>query len=189
MSHTLLFNSLFFWQRVQPHSSDRFAVSDTGGPTPGILFLGLEQCHFSARQDVNILALMAMGRGHITDRAMAMLVVVPADEHAHPVTGQIKALKALRRVFRTLFGGTEQRLDISVVIGHTRSAVGRCDTQCLECGRQSAALSECTTGGLFTQPSRSSAFRSTVSLLTAFSASNTSAPTILRLYTLSMKYR
>lgn len=78
---------------------------------------------------------MALRRGHKSNGAMAVFVVVPLHQIGHPLPGNRQVGKRFQRVLRAIFQGFEQRFRIRVVVAHGRAAKRRDDAEPLQ-GRE-----------------------------------------------------
>jgi len=64
--------------------------------------------HMALGQDLFILTAMTLRRGHESDAAMAVLVVVPEDEITYPDPCCVQTFKAASRPLRAVFQGSKQ---------------------------------------------------------------------------------
>lgn len=92
---------------VQPDGLDGIPVADWTGPAawvPPTRFF-VKDC--ALREDGRIQALVALVWGDESDRAMAMLMVVPLHEGADPEAGVLEAFEAVRRIVWPVLAGAE----------------------------------------------------------------------------------
>ena len=87
-----------------------------------------------------VFAPMALCRRNKPNLAVAMRVVVPRYEVAHPFTRGQQRGKALRGPLRTIFQGPEQRLRIRVIIADPGPAMRRRNAQIVKLGLQRLRL-------------------------------------------------
>jgi hypothetical protein len=74
-----------------------------------VLIAGLLVQRMAPGQYRLIFAAMTLCWSHEADTAMAMFVVVPTDEVAHPTTGFVHICKAILGPLRAVFQGSKQR--------------------------------------------------------------------------------
>ena len=72
----------------------------------------------ASKQHVLIEVGMTLRRRHEPDRAVTMLLVVPAHQRAHPGARGEQGIERLERIGRPVLQGLEQRLGIRVVVAH-----------------------------------------------------------------------
>jgi len=64
----------------------------------------------SGGQDRPVVAGVALRWSHVTEAAVAVLVVVPAHKRQDPVTGRLQAFETRVRIVRPVLAGAKQRL-------------------------------------------------------------------------------
>jgi hypothetical protein len=117
----------FQWQSVSTFldyaaDADSFSIPTAAFMTDslsGCTSLGVELV--SARQDDAILACMTLSGAHITDCAVAVLLVVPRHEFTDPTASGLEIGKTLARELRPIFGGSEERRDKCIVVADPRA--------------------------------------------------------------------
>ena len=75
------------------------------------------------------LARMTLHRCRELQPTVLVLRVVPATEGQYPLPGVLDGREAVRRLFRPLFAGPEQRFCVGIVITHPWTTEGGCHTQ------------------------------------------------------------
>ncbi len=89
--------------------------------------------------DLNRIPVVTLDGRHEFDPAVAVLVVVPVDAFADPLTGLVFRGKWLSGVFRSVLHCSEQGFGVRVVVGDPWSGEGSEHTQFLQpafqCGR------------------------------------------------------
>ena len=105
-----LFQCRLFLLWVECDGTDGMLISRAAQSAMRVLMAGLYVQRMTFRQHLLILFAMTLRRGDETDTTVAMLVVVPADEVAHPTAGGIHICKAILGPLRAAFQGSKQRL-------------------------------------------------------------------------------
>jgi hypothetical protein len=82
-----------FW--VEADGPDRVAVADGSCPPLGVARLRLGVDPLTLGQDLDVTPFVALSGGHVIDRAVAVLLVVPADESLDPGPGRLEAREGL----------------------------------------------------------------------------------------------
>jgi hypothetical protein len=101
---------------IERHSPDGRPVSRVAGPSCRVEFARLKIHLMSCSKYCMIVPCMALGRTDVTNSAVTMIEVVPANETSRPGAGLVGAGKAFGRKLGPVLGGTKQRLGISVVV-------------------------------------------------------------------------
>ena len=101
---------------------DGFPVSGVTAPALGMSCFGIAIDFLTTRQDLQIVARVALRRGDESDRAVQMRVVVPIDEPADPGARTEQIGKNVLGIFRPILQRAEQRLRIEIVIAHRGTA-------------------------------------------------------------------
>src|SRR5262245_59144786 len=99
---------------IKDHSGDRCPISNRGGPAlrrplPGTFIQPL-----TTRQDGNVCAGVSLVRSNVSDCAVSMLGVVPADKPSHPLTCGVAAGEGQTRISWRVLERAKQRLRIRV---------------------------------------------------------------------------
>ncbi len=117
---------------IKRNGTNGFPVACAATPALGVGGACLLIKASALRQDGLVIAIVALDWGDEANRAMAVLVVVPVDEFAHPLAGNRQVSEATDRKARHVLAGAKQRFGIGVVAGHPRPAVRRRHLQTLE---------------------------------------------------------
>lgn len=85
------------WLVIKPDASDRLPVSQLSEPSRRMTLSVLLVKLVSLLEYVTIQARMALGRSDISNFAVTMLVVVPANETMHPQARRLQTFETVGR--------------------------------------------------------------------------------------------
>ena len=108
---------------VEPDGLVGIPVADSACPATGMPPASFLVERRVLREDGLIQALVALGRGHEPDGAVAMLMDVPLHEGMDLEPGFLEAVEAVYRVVWAVVAGTEKCLREGIIVGDPRTTV------------------------------------------------------------------
>lgn len=118
--------------RIEHHGADRRPVSSGASPSLRVRTACALIEPVTTRQDFLLTAEVTLIGRNVSDRAVAMLSVVPVDEVRNPALRRVDVSERQMRIRRGMFQGSEERLGVRIVVRDVRTAEGWDDAEPLE---------------------------------------------------------
>jgi len=110
---------------IEHDDVDGLPVPPVARPAPRVALARVLVQLMQRQQDLPVCPGVALGRRHVADATVAVLLVVPTHEASHQLAGLLQVGQASLREFRPVLGRSQQALHEGVVVAHPRTRVGR----------------------------------------------------------------